>query len=234
MEGMAGAAPFYRTAVGKAELELQGHPPEDPNDIVVIHALAQMGVWLPFSERVYPTLVRIFQLIRDHTPPHTGLYYRAEILLANSLYEVGRGVDKSSNLKAAAIYQSMLEQPDVQQWPKTALTSLHWALGSALYQGDQFAEAAPHFQAAGELDSQSYAGWARQFYVAALAKAGRIEDAKREYAIWVAESKPTPGNADHISRTIALMEQKYPVKKDEKENGGSPPRIDAPNVDADH
>ena len=114
VEGMAGAAPFYRAAVGKAELELQGHTPGDSNDLVVIHALAHMGNWFPIQDRVYPTLARIFRLIRDNTPVDNGLYLRSSMLLANSLYDLGRGVDKSMNLKAAEVLRSMLQHPEVQ------------------------------------------------------------------------------------------------------------------------
>jgi len=209
VEGMAGAAPFYRAAVGKAEIELQGHTPGDTNALAVIHALAHMGVWFPIQDRVYPTLARIFRLIRDYTPIDNGLYLRSSMLLANSLYDLGRGVDKSMNLKAAEILRAMLQHPEVQKWPKVSQDSLHLELASALYQGLRYAEAVPEFEiflASGNLRD---AGWARQFHVMALANAGQIEEAKHHYQIWITEAKPSKRSEDYVAQVIQVAEQKY-------------------------
>jgi len=208
VDGMAGAAPFYRAAVGKAELELQGHTSGDTNDLAVIHALAHMGAWFPIQDRVYPTLARIFRLIRDNTPIDNGLYLRVSVLLANSLYELGRGVDKSMNFKAAEVYRSILQQPEVQKWPKVSQDSLHLGLAYALYQGSRYAEAIPEFEiflASGNLgDAEA----ARHFHIQALAYAGRIDESKQRYEIWLNEAKPSPAMAQYVSHIIDVAEKR--------------------------
>ena len=203
VEGMAGAAPFYRAAVGKAELELKGHTPGNTNDLSVIHALAHMGVWFPIQDRVYPTLARIFRLIRENTPVDNGLYLRSSMLLATSLYEVGRGPDNSANLKAAEIFRAMLQHPEVQKWPRVNQDSLHLGLAYALFQGERYAEAAPEFEmflASGNL-GDAKAAW--QIYIMTLAYAGRVAEAKLAYGDWISRETPDKRVAERIAQRLA-------------------------------
>ena len=218
VEGMAGATPFYRTAVGKAELELKGHTPGNTNDLAVIHALAHMGVWFPIQDRVYPTLARIFQLIRDNTSVDNGLYLRSSMLLANSLYELGRGVDKSVNLKAAEVLSTILQHPEVQKWPRINQDSLHLELAAALYQGQRYAEAVPEFEIFLASGNFGDAEWARKYHILALARAGQIALAKQQYHEWLDQSNPPKLSVDYMAHNIELAEQRQVAKQNRQAN----------------
>ena len=205
VEGMAGAAPFYRAVLAKAETELRGHARNDPADAPVMQVLSQLGGF--WSLRDWVSLERVYRLLKEHVTANSPFELCAEFLQGEALYELGRGVDKSVNLKAADIYRGMLQRPEVQQWSKTDQAQVHFLLACALYQGGQFAEAASHFQVVSASSNiKSYIAWARQFHVSALARAGRVQEAKEQYDLWLRESNPSKQAAEHVAHWIQLME----------------------------
>jgi tetratricopeptide (TPR) repeat protein len=199
IDGDKAALPWFQGAVASAERETKPAA-------ATLEALSQLGGRL-FNAPDFATSIRCYTILAARAVPGTPDARRFQFMLADSYVENGYNEGRPGIFKGLEIVLGWMKSEDFEQLSEVDQAQLHWLAANMYFRAGRYAESLPYFEEALKQEKvASWPSWTRKLYCVALARAGRIEDAKAQQAIWMDLKHPTELDTGFVKQVIRQAE----------------------------